>query len=230
MAFRHSPTTITNGLVLYLDAANSKSYTSGSTTWYDLTSANNGTLTNGPFFTGSANGSIFCDGTNDYILANTTNIIQYFTSSFSHFIWYYPQTAGQIVVELGQTTINVGWHDSNIEISTSGSFSFSTWHSGLSNKVVSTVRNFNQWYHLGMTYTGTTLTAYINGINIGTASFTRNVPSNLYYALCANDSTNMGTYAFSSGRIGTFSVYNRGLNNIEVLQLYNTTKGRFGLA
>jgi len=41
---------ITNGLVLYLDAANTLSYQSGSTTWNDLSgNRNNGTLTNVDF-------------------------------------------------------------------------------------------------------------------------------------------------------------------------------------
>ena len=34
---------VTNGLVLYLDAANYQSYVSGSTTWYDLSGNNNNT-------------------------------------------------------------------------------------------------------------------------------------------------------------------------------------------
>jgi hypothetical protein len=36
MAFNYSPKIVTDGLVLYLDAANSKSYVSGSTTWNDI--------------------------------------------------------------------------------------------------------------------------------------------------------------------------------------------------
>ena len=47
MAFNYSPKIVTDGLVLYLDAANTKSYVSGSTTWNDLSRNNiNGTLTN----------------------------------------------------------------------------------------------------------------------------------------------------------------------------------------
>ena len=54
MAFRYSPKIVTDGLVLYLDAANPKSYVSGSTLWNDLTiNSNNGVLTNGPTFSSS---------------------------------------------------------------------------------------------------------------------------------------------------------------------------------
>ena len=40
MAITYNPSIITNGLILYLDAKNSKSY-GGSTTWYDLSGSNN---------------------------------------------------------------------------------------------------------------------------------------------------------------------------------------------
>ena len=59
---------VTNGLVLYLDAANYQSYISGSTTWYDLSGNNNsGSLVNGPTYSSTNAGSIVFDGTNDYV-------------------------------------------------------------------------------------------------------------------------------------------------------------------
>ncbi len=41
MAFHHSPRIVTDGLVLYLDAANSKSYPGSGTNWYDLSGNKN---------------------------------------------------------------------------------------------------------------------------------------------------------------------------------------------
>lgn len=66
MATIYSPTIISNGLVLCLDAGNRKSYTGSGTTWNDLSgNGNTGTLTNGPTFSGD--GSIVFDGTDDYV-------------------------------------------------------------------------------------------------------------------------------------------------------------------
>ncbi len=66
----------TNGLKIYLDAGNPKSYVSGSTTWYDLSGNNvNGTLTNGPTFSPEANGCIVFDGIDD-IVTTTFNKVQ----------------------------------------------------------------------------------------------------------------------------------------------------------
>jgi len=68
MSFAHSPQIVTNGLVLALDAGNTKSYVSGSTTWFDKSGrGNNGTLVNGPTFNTGSLGSIVFDGVNDYV-------------------------------------------------------------------------------------------------------------------------------------------------------------------
>jgi hypothetical protein len=70
------PHIVTDGLVLSLDAANIKSYASGSTTWFDKSGfGTNGTLTNGPTFSSANGGIIVFDGVNDYI-NNTVNLTQ----------------------------------------------------------------------------------------------------------------------------------------------------------
>lgn len=226
---------VTDGLVVCLNAADKTSYPGSGTTWYDVSgNRNTGTLTNGPTFNSDNGRYIVFDGVDDYVLANNTSLnSQFSTTSVSHFMWVYPTGAGVLVSELGQSTPNIAWHDSNIEISVSGSFSFSTWHGSLTNKVVSSNLSFNTWYYVGFAYDGTTLTAYINGVSIGTTTFTRDPPYNngfqTHYALFATDSTNMGTTTTGVGRSAAFSVYNRDITATEVLQNYNATKSRFNL-
>jgi hypothetical protein len=228
---------ISNGLILYLDAGNAASYPGSGTTWTDVSgNINTGTLIDGPIYTSGTPSYFTFDGTNDYVLANNTNLnslsltSRFSNTSVSHFSWVYPTGAGVLVAELGQTAPNSGWHDSNIEISAGGAFSFSTWHNGLTSKVVSTNQLFNIWYYVGFTYDGTTLTAYINGSSIGTTTFTRTAPSQTHYALFAADFTNMGTGGQGIGRCASFSVYNRALSASEVLQNYNSLKDRFDLS
>jgi len=51
MGLSHSPSIATNGLVLYLDAANEKSYPGSGTTWNDLSGReNHHTLTGSPIY------------------------------------------------------------------------------------------------------------------------------------------------------------------------------------
>jgi hypothetical protein len=75
MAFNYSPKIVTDGLVLYLDAANPKSYPGTGTAWNDISrGGNNGTLVNGPTFDSTNGGSIVFDGVNDYGINNTPNL------------------------------------------------------------------------------------------------------------------------------------------------------------
>ena len=224
---------VTSGLVLNLDAANPRSYAPpfNGTTWQNLVAVSSsltGSLVNGTFYTGSNGGSIVFDGVDDYVL--TPSLLNAsLNPTESVFVWFNPAAAGQIVSELGQATINTGYHDSNIEVNSSGIFSFSVWHGSLTNKVVSSAKSFNNWYHLGFTYSGTTFIAYINGSSIGTTTFTRQPPTSLHYGLCSIDSTNMGTGAYGSGKMGNFMFYNRALSASEVRQNFNATRARFGV-
>jgi hypothetical protein len=76
MAFGRSPPSaqtsniITSGLVVQLDASNSSSYSGTGTTWTDITSTNNGTLTptgTPPTFTSASPSYFTFDGTNQYV-------------------------------------------------------------------------------------------------------------------------------------------------------------------
>jgi hypothetical protein len=110
MAFNYSPKVITDGLVLYLDAANQYSYVSSSNTWRDISRAGaNGTLTNGPTFSSANGGSIVFDGIDDY--ATTTRVPNMTTSSAEASITYeyWVQPTQNIFSSFTQTDINTAW-------------------------------------------------------------------------------------------------------------------------
>ena len=72
MAYSNGPKIVTDGLVLCLDAANSKSYPGTGTAWNDLSgNGNNGTLINGVGYNSNNGVSLVFDGVNDY--ANISN-------------------------------------------------------------------------------------------------------------------------------------------------------------
>jgi hypothetical protein len=81
---------VTSGLILSLDAANSRSYPGSGTTWSDLSgNGNTGTLTNGPTF---SNNSLVFDGTNDY--STTPDSTSLRPASFSIDTWFRPTSFG----------------------------------------------------------------------------------------------------------------------------------------
>jgi hypothetical protein len=78
MAVSGGPDIVENGLVLYLDAANIKSYSGSGTSWVDLSgNGNTGTLTNGPTFDSGNGGNIVFDGDNDRIAVNAFSYTPY---------------------------------------------------------------------------------------------------------------------------------------------------------
>jgi hypothetical protein len=72
MGTSYNPAIVTDGLVLCLDAANSRSYPKSGTAWSDLAESNNGTLTNGPTFDAGNGGSLVFDGTDDRVDLSTS--------------------------------------------------------------------------------------------------------------------------------------------------------------
>lgn len=93
--FANNAPIVTDGLVFYVDAGNSKSYdgVSGGTTWTDLVGSNNGTLTNmdtnpasGGYVYDSANGgSIVFDNANAYAQTGTITTFSSFTLDIQPF-------------------------------------------------------------------------------------------------------------------------------------------------
>jgi hypothetical protein len=231
MGVEYNPIVPTDGLVYWYDTANLRSFVGSGVTLRSLSSGSIMTVENGYTSFGIGAGlAISLTGTNAYTMTQTNLYSQFPTAQTSMFIWAYSVGAGNIVSELGQAFPSIAWHDSNIEINGSGNVSMSVWHGSLTNKVISSALSFNTWYHIGWTYDGTTFTGYINGASIGTTTFGRGRNgSAIHYTIGASESTNMGTNAYWKGMFSNFSVYNRSLSSLEVLQFYISTKQRYGL-
>jgi hypothetical protein len=224
------PNIVVDGLVLALDAANTKSYVSGSTAWTDLSrSNNNGTLTNGPTFNGANGGSIVFDGTNDFINSNNSiNTGLNFTVS----VWFrrtVGSNRGGLVANSYPYSTNVGWY---FLINSNNDFAFSVGRDQAFVTTNSNVITNNIWYNVVSTTTGggTDIKIYINSIvQVNAASLFTSVPivyttSNFKIGGLVSP---VGDYF--GGNISIVQIYNRALSATEILQNYNATKGRFGL-
>ena len=214
----YGPKTVTNGLVLAVDAADKNSYVGSGTTWRDLSGNNNtGTLTNGPTFSGANGGSIVFDGVDDYVNNSALTITG--NQSFSWGAWIRPTATGTPVF-FGNNSTGLGmvsyWDSANNKVRVG------TW--GLDRLTSGTAILPSNWAYTFWTWNGTTLTSYTNGIADGTATgFSFNI-SNLYTTI-----GNAVNSQYFNGRISQTLVYNIALSASQVLQNYNATKGRFGL-
>lgn len=226
-----------SGLILNWNLQDLNSYNGSGTTITDLQGNSNGTLTGTITYTSATPNYLTIQGTTtEYINTNTglnSKLSPVNTgTSISVFVWAYPTSNGTILSEQGQTPPDTGWYDSQIEL-VGGTMKFRVWPLG-SPYISSTIATpLNNWYYLGLTYNGTTLTAYVNGQNAGSTTMTRQSPGNngfnLFYNLGYPTATNMGSGAGSTFRFGALHVYNKGLTSVEVLSNYNNTKGTYGL-
>jgi Concanavalin A-like lectin/glucanases superfamily/GLEYA domain len=193
------------------------------------------TLVNNPVYSSDYSGIYSFNGVDQY--AMTQEVPQSTDGSISYFVWFKPTGAGVVVDELGQPGLFGGWHDSQLEVTQDGKVNFGIWGDYRVNstfKIQSTGSiDFDLWHHLGLTYAPTSassgiLSAYINGEKIADSNCSsRLAPGSLYYGICGGDSTNMGEGGFGKGSVGSFQVYNKGLTEIQVGNLYSGEKDRF---
>jgi hypothetical protein len=245
MAFNYSPKIITDSLVLYLDAANTRSYPTTGTIWSDLSrNNNNGTLINGPTFNSSNGGSIVFDGTNDYA-APTNNSFGYSpgtTGNISLELWVYPTGPYTSYINEPPTTnlggffgqgyfgASTGWGLGMNRTNSINSFAWQVRNQGTTVTPPNVPYTDNNWYHLIGTFTRNDLSRlYINGVLQSSIS---SVPLNNISITPSLNNASLGRASgifYAGCRIGIAKIYNRTLSAQEVLQNYNATKGRFGL-
>jgi hypothetical protein len=225
MAFQYSPKIVTDGLVLYLDAANTKSYVSGSTIWTDISRTGiNGVLVNGPTFSSDGGGSIVFDGVNDYVQLNTS---QNLSNNYTIHIIFKSQTTGSSsdyfrllngLTIATQNSMRLEWANRFLAYNNSVSVQSYAFNfplvpsfnlSQLYNDMHITVDNSN------------VLTIYNNGRVCTPTSI---VTGSIDFQLIGR-----AQGGFLPETISIFQLYNRALSSSEVLQNYNATKSRFGL-
>jgi hypothetical protein len=220
--------------ILYWNFSNPVSY-SGTTTVFDLENNSNGTIMNSPL-SGSTGCGTFVDfnGTSQYIYTNTnlgplfSGVSPNKSEVTSIFMWIYPKGNGVILSEVDIENSLTGWHTSIIEM-VSGTLKFGLWSDGLENiNVTSSIPTpFNNWYYVGMTYDGSTLNTYINGVSAGNITFNRLTPYNigtgLFYLLAHEDTTNMGDGGFGDYRIGSLEIYTTSLNSTQINENYTSS-------
>ena len=227
MATSYSPSIVTDGLVLCLDAANSKSYPGSGTSWADLSgNSYNGTLTNGPTYSSDNGGSIVFDGTDDYASfpIPTTSITNITMTGFVYVnlgtngAFFRNGNAGNgYSIGIGNTTFdNTGNKIIALFPGIRWVVSTSSYNSGW--QMITFILNASS---VVSGYLNTTPITFPTGTNPNTPT------SNFYLGRNVGDEPSGARAA--NCKIGNFMFYNRALSSTEILQNYNATKGRFGL-
>jgi hypothetical protein len=231
---------VSDNLVLYLDAANTKSYISGSTSWNDISkNVYTGSLINGPTFSSANEGSIVFDGINDYVLLPQSTPNQTI-GNYSFSVWLNftttrtPSSTSNFMIMEAQNNI-IGGTDNYLYTlnnatvpGTNGRMGFQTFEPLSTVYTTTSTWVGGQWYNIVCTYDISTSkqSIYVNGILEGTATI-----ANCYFN--TNSYFSLGVYTFTqrqwffNGQISNFILHNKTLSSQEILQNYNFLKNRF---
>jgi hypothetical protein len=221
MSITAGPKIVEDGLVLYVDAANEKSYPGSGTTWFDLSgNLNNGTLTNGPVYSTLNKGNFIFDGVNDKISTSYGPQL----NDFTVIGWFKSTGLSDYSRVVDKDYVNGMWIGRQNTISNS-------WGGGVRESSSPYGRYItladNQWHMIVSKRDGTTHTIYGDGV---TNSVSGSVSSSaLSTTTFAFGSWSSNTNQRLTGNISQILIYNRALTNTEINKNFEATRGRYGI-
>ena len=212
MASAAGPNVVEDGLVLALDAGNTKSYssasnvslllhgdgTNGSTTFTDSSSSNH-TITaygNAQISTTQSKfggSSMYFDGSGDYLTAPVDSSFEFGTGDFTVECWLYltNNTGYRPIVLLGNgasggpsTILYSAWY---LYYFSSTGLSFYRFDGTSTSYNFSTTLSTNTWYHIAVSRSGTSLRCFVDGTQVGST-----VTTSLSYNKVNNDNLHIG--------------------------------------
>lgn len=234
MAVYGGPDIVTDGLVLHLDAGNSKSYPGSGNVWFDLSGHNrNGSWFSSPSFTDSGSLSYFstlgnrCTGpaSNSFDINNTSGYTIFIACKQITLV----NTATFKFYGTGLGTrgifAHLTWGDNVVYFDQGGCCSANTRTSFSSGGS----QTWNLWTLRRFT-NSSTRTISKNSVTLTTntaAAADINLNSTPVDFVGSNEYG--GNSTTWNAQINMFFVYNRGLSDLEISVNYNALKGRFGL-
>jgi hypothetical protein len=212
---------VNSGLVLFLDASNPNSYTSGSSTWYDISGyGTNMTLLNSPTFNSANGGFISFDYVDDFGFINVTSGNLLGNVNISMELWIKNPSGNFAMNGIYGGYFSSGFYSGGL-LKNSGGASGPNWTS---------TSSWQQWVAVwDQTLNQTRL--YVNGVLTGVSSNTSWSPSTGGKLVFGGGAQGNGTYSKEGSMdIGIYRFYNKVLTQSEITQNYNANKTQFGLS
>ena len=241
MALSHSPSIVTDGLVLCLDAGNPKSYPGSGTTWNNLVNPNSSfSLVNSPTY---LNNTFTFDGVNDYASSITSNFLKWqnwnklsLTIAFKHISATGQTNNRQYILDFrtnGGINGALGLLVDNPSTLRQLTLFYNTTGTSYEEPTIATY-NFNTWNIYCLTFDKTTssnnnIRHYINGVNVFNRSVTANSTTTNGDGTIWIGRYSGGGYLFNgeisyiSANVGTI------LTPQEIQQNFNATRSRFSI-
>jgi len=227
-----TPSIITSGLIMHLDAGNTSSYSGSGTTWSDLVGSNDATLVNGPTFQSGNGGYIQFDGTNDRAEIGIT-----YPANYTIHIALLASERGNHSKEAildqgaGSRTNPVRLWKRSATYSSNGPGNFKIQNTNTftaAGAISTTTIQDNTWYVVTATYDGTDLKMYVNGSLEDTESASAH-GNNVGASLADHPASFGSSMQVNQMGVGELAMYNTALTATEVTANFDAVKSRYGL-
>jgi hypothetical protein len=229
-----TPSIITTGLVLNLDASNPLSYSGTGTTWTDLSgNGNNVTLYNGASYSSANSGTMVFDGINDYGRLTYNSNFNLSNTESTLEVWFNSNSFATEQILLSKDTYGSNF-DWCLRITDSTHLSILTNRTFINATTTIPALSVNTWYHFAITTIDRgdgykNVRIYLNGVLVGgptliTSGLTNESQS--YITIGCASWNNPGV--FTKGKLPVIRIYRSGLTATEVLQNFDALKARYG--
>ena len=228
------PNLVTDGLQLYIDAGNVKSYSGSGTVWSDLSgNGHDVTLVNSPTFS-SNNGGYF-DFNGSSHKAYSTNVINLMANDWTIDCWVYlddweyPSSACGDNRAVIWGCFNGYWNGAALEI-VETSLRFAEFHASSAYTIDNiSGGSLSTWMHVTVAWDDDGyVRSYVNGVEGASRDVSSySISPNAY--LWLNYYAQHCGFAYVNGRVSGYRVYTKCLTVAEILQNYNAHKSRYGL-
>lgn len=219
MGVAYNPSVVTNGLILALDAGNTKSYPGSGTTWSDLSgNGRNATVNGTPTFTNGYFDNI--SDANYFSLSNSGLVPGVNDFTYSCWIYFNSVDGADTIFENGSWTDTLLFRYESTQ--------FTIYAEAALRGTLSWTAVTGSWINLILRREGGIVNGFVNTTSIGTP-FTMTTDINLANTNLFLMRSQHTTGQFTNGRLANFSIYNRALTTLEIQQNFNALRGRFGI-
>lgn len=231
---RESEGIITDGLIMHLNAGLAQSYPGSGTAWNSLTGSNNATLVNGAAFVKDNGGVITFDGTNQYAQVNSS-AFSFGNGNFTLCAWvnnrlidnrdqkifHFNRTGTDAVFQFRRGNTGGGLGKQLVfQTNVAG-----TW---LTAATSGEVFRESGWKYLVVVKVGSSVTFYINGIQMHTIGSVHTTLDSSSTNILYIGSRVTNANEFWDGSMANLKIYNRALSATEINQNFIAQNYRFG--
>ena len=228
----NTPSYVTDGLVLNLDAGNLNSYGGSGATWSDLSQEGNDGTINGATY--DSNGHFTFNGSSSVVSLDSTPFK--FTESFSVSTWVKVNSfAGSYnrVIDMSYypSSNGAGW--ALTQYYNTSTIEFRLDDVAAAASIATNTLTLSTWYNIVGVYNSVSNLGkiYVNGLEVDSSSTSGVLDytgvNNL--RIGATTENNSSDTRFFNGDVSKVQIYNKALSSDEITQNFNASKARFGL-